>query len=155
MLAVRAFHGLGDVREWALQQIDLAGALIDLGVHKEARAALLDSLAAGERLGVPGLVASAVSQLGVAHARLGDLTAAHSCFERALTLFAEQRNRRMEATCRVHLARALIAERRHDAALREALLASQLASTAAHQLPYALASGAKVLLALGRTDEAM
>ncbi len=154
-LSVRAFHAAGDVREIALQQIDLAGALVELGVFEEARNVVRESLAIGERIGLGPVVAAAVSHLGLVDTRLGAARAAHEAFDRAIPMFLEQKNRRMEGMVRIYRARLLLSESRFEEAVVAALAAAQLARATPQHLPYALAVAARGHLGAGRTDEAL
>jgi tetratricopeptide (TPR) repeat protein len=154
-LAIRSFDAAGDVREIALQRIDLAGTLLFMGLAAEARAVLRESLSAGERLGLAHVVAGACAHLVAVESSLRDFDAARAHFERAIAMLTEQKNRRAEAPARIYQARAFLDENRQDEALERATLASELAAATPRHLPYARAVRAQAILRGGRHDEAL
>jgi tetratricopeptide (TPR) repeat protein len=154
-LAIRSFDVAGDVRELATARIDLAGALVMLGILADARVVLREALSSSERVGLPASVASAAFHLAFAEARLGAFDVARGLYERAFAMLAEQKNRRMDGLARIYFARSLLEERALDRALEEARVAREVGATTPQQPPHAAAVEARVLIELGRAQEAL
>jgi hypothetical protein len=152
--AVSDFDRAGDQRNAALMRSNLAFAYLEIGAYAEAEAPLLRAIAAGERLGLPQVVAAAKGNLGWALARGGRLREARAILDESVALAVANGDARMEGVSRIYLAQTLalagdLAAARDHAARAVAALADTPPVRA-----HALGALARVLLAEGRTSEA-
>jgi len=152
--AERAFRLAGDQRNACMMAGVRGFALSELGAYEDAESALRDVIASAERLGLPLVVANARSNLGVVLLRLGRADEAES-IERAAIASVESSDRRYEGAARVYLATILRDGGAFEEAEREVRHGLDLLDAAPALRPIAGATLATVLLATGRTREAL
>ena len=153
--ALAMFERSGDVREAAFELVSLGFLRHELGLYLEAEDCLRSSLAIGERLSLPQVVAESYERLGTVLIRLGRSAEAERCLNVALSRFQKQGNRRLEGHCRRQLGLLYIDRGALDQAFAEIMHASQLLSAFPPLLPTALAACARVFLATGSKEEAV
>ena len=129
-------------------------ALSELGAYADAEEALRSTLATAERLGLTTVAATARSNLGMVYLRLGRPIEAEASVRAAIGVF-ESSDRRHEGGSRAYLALVLRDAGTLDHAEIEARRALALLEAALALRPLAGAVLATVLLATGRSAEAL
>ena len=152
--AEAAFREVGDEPNACLAVANRGFSLSELGAYREARPILEQALAMAERLGLAMVAASARSNLGMVHFRLGDAVEAER-IERAAIAAFHARDRRQEGNARVYLASILLGAGDLAGAESEARSALELLEAAPPLRPAAGATLACVLLAKDRAAEAL
>ncbi len=153
--AVASFQAGGDTRELAQELVGLGYARHELGLYEEAERSLLEGHKLAERLGLRHVQAAALENLGGVRLRLGRLDEAEADLSGALHLFKEQKNRRMEGHSRKQLALVHVERGEVTRGLEELMHASQLLSSFPPLVPATTAALARVLLTLGRVEDAL
>jgi len=154
-LALESFQRAEDLRSFSWQQVNLGYALIELGQHDEAEAALEEALAAADRMGISAISASARQNLALVHALRGAFEVAECMLNSAIELFRPQADLRQEGACRMYLSRVLVARGNLVEAESEAHKAIDLfANLPNYRIP-ALATLAHALSAGPRVGEAL
>jgi hypothetical protein len=154
--ASEAFRCVGDERNAAVQELNAALVLLQLGAHDRARGAVESRLAEARRRGLPATIALAENLLGMIELACGDAARARALFAPLLVELRRGENRSLEAMVRANLAKALLAEGALEDAEREArATASELERIRHVFFVDAAATLADVLLARGRPAEAL
>lgn len=120
----------GLVRNSISQRANAGYGQLMLGEYENAETTLREVFADAERLGLPHVCATALQNLALVLARLGDLEEGRACARRAAESFRAQADRRMEAASRVYLAQIELMRGELPSAEREARAAVELASNA-------------------------
>jgi tetratricopeptide (TPR) repeat protein len=149
------FEQIGDARGATIQRANWGSMAIELGGHAEAARALREVIAAAEPLGLPGVIATARHNLGVALARCGDLDEAREVEAEAARMHAAQGDQRLEGSSRAALAEILAMGGDLDAAEAEAARAVALLAVSPPLRAVALAVAARLRLARGRVEAAV
>jgi tetratricopeptide (TPR) repeat protein len=152
--AEAAFTVAGDQRHACMMAGIRGFALSELGAYADAERVLGEALAMAERLGLAAVAAGARSNLGVVFLQLGRVDEAEAIERDAIVAFASH-DQRQEGGSRVYLAMILRDKGDLDLAEREARHALELLEAAPALRPLAGAVLATILLALGRTGEAL
>ncbi len=149
-----AFSVAGDQRNACMMAGIRGFALSELGAYREAEKVLGEALVMAERLGLAAVAAGARSNLGIVFLQLGRTDEAEA-IERAAIAAHESHDRRQEGGSRVYLA--MILRDKGDLALaeEEARHALVLLDAAPALRPFAGAVLGTVLLAVGRSREAL
>jgi tetratricopeptide (TPR) repeat protein len=152
--AAAAYELAGDLRSSAIPWVNVGFALLELGEYQQAIDVLerVDELA--ERLRMDHVRSGALNNLGLALARAGRTSEGLAVETRALELCLAQDDRRLAASTRYYIAAILTMTGDLDAALTEAKRAVEVAGEYAPIRAGAMATLAKVQLALGHPDEA-
>jgi tetratricopeptide (TPR) repeat protein len=154
--AAREFERAGDVRELAMQRVQLALALLDVGDDEAARRALDEALAVTDRLGIHAISAIARALLGYVVARAGDLDLGRSTSEAALAALVSHGDRRHEASAHLYLAWIeLLADRPGAAEGQARKAAACAAGRRPSLLAYALATQGEATRRLGHPSAAL
>jgi tetratricopeptide (TPR) repeat protein len=153
--AISLFDAAGDRRQACFRRAGFAEACIRLGAHAEAEVAARAALAEAEHLGVTHAAVQAKHALGLALARQDKLAEAVSTLREALATYTSAVDQYMDGMTRVYLAEAYRRRGDLDAAEREASDALLLLAAFPTFILLARASLADVLLAQGRTAEAL
>ncbi len=153
--AVLSFEAAGDQRVATLYRINVAYALVEMGLYERGAEALEQALSMAERMGLARLVALAKNNLGTAKLRLGHIDEAMRLEQDAVDAYVESGNKRMEGGSRRNLAAILIESGQLDRAEHEARRAVEVLSVAPPLQAHALATLARVLLEKGRTGDAL
>ena len=152
--AERAFRAAGDLRN-ACSMTGVRGfALSELGAYDEAEVVLEDALATAERLGLKTVAATARSNLGMVFSRLGRAADAEATVRVATAAF-EASDVRHEGGSRAYLAMILRDAGELADAERQARRSLELLAGALALRPLACAVLATILLAGGRSREAL
>ncbi|MEI8254075.1 MAG: protein kinase [Deltaproteobacteria bacterium] len=153
--AVAQCERAGDLRTAAMQRVNIGYACIEVGALAEAEETLRTAVANAERLGLRDVEAIARSNLGLALTLREDLAAARTELCIAIAFFVVQRNLVMEGASRIYLSMALFAEGELDAADAEIRRGIDVLDRWPGARAYALATRARIVLALGNTAEAL
>jgi len=141
------------MRYACMQRGHVGYACLEIGAYAEAEQALRDAMAAGARLGLANVVATAKHNLGRALMHRGQLADALATETEAFDMFHAQNDRRLEGAARVYLA--MILFELGDLPRAEHELAVALATAQDPIRPQILATRARVLLAARRPTEAL
>jgi hypothetical protein len=145
----------GNLRGEAVARSSLGHAWLELGLNAAADAELRTAEAICERMGLLAVAASAQHNRGLALFRLGRLDEARAVELAAVEALAAQGSRRLVGGARMYLATILLAAGEPERAEEEARGAAEVLADVATLRPYALGVLAQVLLASGRTAEAL
>jgi hypothetical protein len=145
-LSAEGFALAGDLRGACAARVNAGFGYVELGANAEAERALLETLAASERMGLVSIGAAARQNLGLCMARLGRLVEARAHANAAIAGFHEQGVARMEGAARVYLADVQRIAGELDAAEREARAAVDMLVVAPPLRPCALATLGRILL---------
>jgi tetratricopeptide (TPR) repeat protein len=148
--ATAAFERAGDLREAAIQRVNVGNASLQLGMAEHAEVALTAALSAGKQMRLSNVVAYAEHNLGILRARCGAPHEGLELEERAREAFAAQGDRRMEGVARIYSAQILLLLDRFGDAIDEAKLALELLEQSLPAKACALATKAAALLAAAR-----
>jgi tetratricopeptide (TPR) repeat protein len=153
--AAEEFERAGDLRHACIARVNVGHTDIELGAYREVEEMLRVLLADARQLGLANVEALAKSNLGRAQMRLGLLPEALALETEAIGAFRVQRDPRMEAAS--HAYRAAILRRLGDldGAEADARRAVSMLEPRPTLQPMALATLAEVLLARGRTGDAL
>lgn len=154
-LSAEAFARAGDVRNACLQRANYGAACLEVGDWKAAEGALRPAIAEAERMGAKHIVSSAQRDLGYALARNGHVDEARTLFEEAVAEIAAHGDRRLEGVGQDGLAYVLLLQGHLEDAERHARIAVDRLEMAPAFLCHAKAALARVLLARGKSDEAL
>ena len=152
--AEAAFRAAGDLRNACMMSGVRGFALSELGAYEDAEGALRATLVTAERLGLATVAATARSNLGMVHLRLGRASEAETETRAAIRAF-ETSDRRHEGGSRAYLALVLREGGALDQAENEARRALSLLDAALALKPLAGAILASILLAGNRASEAL
>jgi tetratricopeptide (TPR) repeat protein len=153
--ALQCHERAGNLYDACLTRTNLAHAQCRLGAHADAVACLRAVIVDVERLGLDVYLGVAWQHLGFALVRLGALEEARVVESKAISFFAAQGNRRWEGISRCDLAQILCISSELEEAEAEARRAVELLEPAKAYQIGALAILAAVLLAQGRSPEAL
>ncbi len=153
--SVEAYERAGDTPSAHRQRNNLASVMIGLGAYPEAKALLVETTEACERLGLSSLTPVCRLNLGLTIGHLGDNAAARTVLARAIEEFIVVGDRRCQAEAHADLS--LVYRRSGDlaAAARPAARAVELSHDIPTAYPYCLAHRAQVELAAGRPAAAL
>jgi tetratricopeptide (TPR) repeat protein len=153
--AVAAFEQAGNVREGCIQRVNVGFTSLLLGDFEHAEEVLRQLAATAERMGLQTVAGYAHLNLGHVLLQLGRPAEARESEERGRAIGLSTGAPRMAGAALVHLAN--IAYGEGDYATAEALAAdgADTLTVAPPLRAGAIASRARALLALGRTDEAL
>ncbi|MBI2895592.1 MAG: protein kinase [Deltaproteobacteria bacterium] len=98
------YEAAGDLRNGANERVSSGFALLVLGQHERAIERLRGAVAAGHRMGLPFVVASANNNLGLALGLSGALDEGLAVEREAVESFRAQGDRRFEAGSRIYVA---------------------------------------------------
>jgi len=149
--ATAAFERAGDLREAAIQRVNVGNASLQLGMAEQAESALDSALVAGKQMRLSNIVAYAEHNLGILRARRGAPRDGLELEERAREAFAAQGDRRMEGVSRIYSAQILLLLARSGDAIDEANLALSLLEQSLPAKACAMATKAAALLAAARS----
>jgi len=152
--AAALFEEAGDLRSVANARVYLGFAYIEVGGYAEAEVALRDALASARRMGLFNVVATAMNNLGIALARLGQLDEAMRVEAEAIHLAGLQGDQRIVGASRHYLALIHQLRGEHAQAEQEALMATEVLRVAPPLRAHALATLGQVRLNQGRTRQA-
>ena len=152
---MRAFEEAGNVRSACNQRINLADAIIQLGLYERAESELRRALEIAERLRIHAMRGLSILNLGVVVGRLGRLTEACALEAEAIALCRAFGDLRLESGAHVYQANNWLKAGDVKAAEDEARLALSCAGESPAMRAYALAMLARVELADGRVEEAL
>jgi len=153
--AADAFERAGDLRSSAIPWVNAAFALLEIGENEEAIAVLRRADDLGERLRMGNVRSAALNNLGLALARAGRHSEGLEVERRALAFCLALGDRRLAASSRSYIAAILEMTGDLQAALAAATAGAESAGEFAPIRAGALATLAKIQLALGRPDEAL
>jgi tetratricopeptide (TPR) repeat protein len=153
--AAQSYDEAGDLRNAAMQRVNVGFGLLELGDYDRAEQALRSALAAAERLGLSTVAATAKHDLGLVLGRRGQLAEGLAIEADAALAFQAHKDMRMEGASRNYLALLRLAAGDPSAAEREALAAISLLAGSAPMRAHALAALAEARLRTGRGDEAL
>jgi tetratricopeptide (TPR) repeat protein len=152
---VAACDEAGDARLGCAQRANLGDILRQLGLHAEAERVLRLCLADAERMGLHGLAGAVQQNLGLVLAAVGLLADAAALEQASMDRCRAGDQPRSEAIARAYLAWVLGKAGELDAAEAHAAAAAEALAVAPPLRAHALAIGAGIALARGRTDEAL
>ncbi len=153
--ALTAFEQAEDHRNACSINGNLGFVFAELGDFDGAERALCSAQAAASRLGLHNLAAVAAHNLGHVLARLGRLDEAQRIEQGAVEAFRQQGERRLEGAARTYLAEIALLAGDLASAEREARAAAAALEVAPSLRPVAVALLGRVLLGLGRAEEAL
>ncbi len=153
--AAALFEQAGDLRSMANSRVHLGFAYIEVGGWAEAEVALRDALASARRMGLFNVVATALNNLGIALARLGQLDEALKVESEAAHLAAGQGDQRIAGASHHYLALIHMLRAELPQAEAEAHIAAEMLRVAPPLRAHALATFAQVRLAQRRADDAL
>jgi tetratricopeptide (TPR) repeat protein len=145
---------LGNRRYMCIERMNIGYGLGQLGALDQAEEMLRKAAGEAEDRGLPTIAALSRHNLGVVLYERGALDAAERALRQAVSEFSLAGDRRLEAGARAALAQALLAAGRATDAAGEARLAVSLSTSVPPPHAMALASLARVLVALGEAREA-
>jgi eukaryotic-like serine/threonine-protein kinase len=151
--AAAEFERAGDLRYACMQRGHVGYAYLEIGAYAEAEAALREAIAAGTRLGLENVVATAKHNLGRALQHQHRLDEALAVETEAFDAFHAHNDRRLECGARMYLSYILL--ELGDLARAETELRAAIETATPPFRPQALASLARVLLAGDRRGEAL
>jgi tetratricopeptide (TPR) repeat protein len=153
--SVNRLDAAGDVRNAALQRVNLGYAELLLGRYAEAEQYLNEAIATGERLTLHNVIAMAKNNLGLVATRLGRIEDGLRIEREAVAAFVKYRDMRMEGGSRAYLALQLLEAGEVDAAESEAGLVMELAGRLPTMRGFAQAILGGVSLARGDSNGAL
>lgn len=148
-------EAVGNVRAGLLMRVNAAFARGLVGHLQDAEARLRTSLAAAERLGLPGVASTARTDLATILEWTGKFADAREFAVRATQDHQTHGDKRMEAASRATLALALLRMGEVDAALVQAKTACELSPETTEIGAHALAALAYVSMKAGQAEAAM
>jgi tetratricopeptide (TPR) repeat protein len=153
-VALDGFERAGNPRSACNQRVCVGYAHLVLGAYAEAEASLRDALAEAERLNLPGVIAAARQNLGLAIGLQGRVDEALLVERAALAAFQAQKYARMEGASRIYVAVMMLRGGKLDEAEHEARTAVEVLATSPPFRAFALGTLAATLLASGRVEQA-
>ncbi|MFO0760577.1 MAG: serine/threonine-protein kinase PknK, partial [Byssovorax sp.] len=153
--AAQSYEEAGDLRNAAMQRVNVGFGLLELGDYDRAEQSLRPALAAAERLGLSTVAATAKHNLGLVLGRKGQLPEGIAIEAEAAAMFHAHKDIRMEGASRNYLALLHLAARDLAAAERESRAALTLLAGFAPMRAHALAALAEAHLLGGRAGEAL
>ncbi len=155
MLASDTFERVGDLRNATIQRHNGGHASNELGAYREAERHLREVLSRAERLGIPNVLAGARNNLGFALTRLGRFDEARPLLVEAERLLEQHGDQRMRGGALNHLAELELLEGNLERAEQTARQAVSVLEPYPPVRAQAIATLTEVLLAQGKTDEAL
>ncbi len=149
------FVAAGDLRNATNTRVSVAFALIELGDWDPAEAELVAALGDAERLGLAPVATRARQNLGLVYLHRRRLAEAAALLDQVIGEAREQENARFEGWTRVYRARVALAAGDPEAARDHARAAIALLDASPPALAGARAVWSQILVALGRTAEAV
>jgi tetratricopeptide (TPR) repeat protein/predicted Ser/Thr protein kinase len=153
-IAMASFQLAGDIRLTSWQQVNLGFGLIEVGLYSDAKVELEEVMSAADRIGIGPFSASARQNLGLVYYFRRSLESAEAMLNAAIELFGPQNDLRQEGTCRMYLARVLVARGLTAGAELEVKKSLELLTNFPGARVVALATLAHVQLADGRPQAA-
>jgi tetratricopeptide (TPR) repeat protein len=153
--AAKDFTAAGDLRNACRERGHVGYAYMDLGVYDEAERALREAMNAARRLGLVHVVATAKHNLGKALQNLGRLDDAFKIESEAYAELSALSDPRLAGAASQYLAGIALQRNELDVAVDAAARALSLSREQKPRLVLALSMEARVLLAMGKNDEAL
>jgi tetratricopeptide (TPR) repeat protein len=154
-LALQAFEQSNDLRNACVARGNIGAMQTELGDFEGAETTLRSALATATRLGLDDVEAMVQHNLGHALLYVGRWDEARSIEHKAIASFDRQGAVRFEGVARSYAAKIALSSGDLAAAEQEARAAAQLLAAAPPLRPAAVAILSRVLLAAGRTAEAL
>lgn len=145
--AAERFAAAQDMRNSLIQRVNIGFAKIELGAYAAAEADLRAVMSQAERMGLNNVTLATRANLGVVLGKRGQFESARALMIDVLKESVAERDRRLEASVRTHLALLLLASGDEAGALREARGAVDLTASDAPPHAFALAALARAQLA--------
>jgi len=153
--SAEGFLRAGDLRGACAARVNAGFGYVEVGAFAEAERALRETLEDAERMGLVSIAAAARQNLGACLARLGRLDEARTVTELAVSTFHAQGVVRMEGGARVYSSNIHELAGDLESAERDARLAVDILVVAPPIRPCAQATLGRILLARGKSAEAL